>query len=257
MTVVPQLERSLTAAAARRIAPAPSLGTRLRARLGTRTFGVAFASLAVTGTAVAAVAGWNPLIGDHTGGAPTQSSSAVPAADSAVLGVLRHAPTAQDHGAAVERTLRGLYADNVRGLRVGSIRYLAAAPGAGATVLYSVRRSEEVGHDGRVDAWTVKDPLCFARPYAAGGDAPAACFRLAQVAAGRAIVVEGGPSSSLTSGLAPDGVARVSATQPDGSTTTVAVQNNYYEIASNSASPVEDITLYRVDGSVFLRDAGF
>ncbi len=255
MTLVPQLEKTLTAAAARRIAPAPSLSTRLRARLGTRTFGVAFASLAVTGTAVAAVVGWNPLIGDHTGGAPTRSSSAVPVADRAVLGVLRHAPTAQDRGAAVQQTLHGIYKHDIRGLRIGSIRYLAPAPGGSAAVLFSVRRSDAVGPDGRVDVWTVKDPICFARPAVAGGDAPDACFPLSRIASGRAMAVLGGPHSSLTYGLVPDGVARVSATLPNGSTTSVPVQNNYYEIASGSATEVKDITLYRADGSVFLRNA--
>lgn len=63
--LLPQVEKMLSAASAQRIERAHESTRRSRSfRRGRRTLVVLLASLALTGTALATVTGWNPLAGD-------------------------------------------------------------------------------------------------------------------------------------------------------------------------------------------------
>jgi hypothetical protein len=247
MTVLPALCGEL-AQAGDRIARR-SLARRRQARIG----GVLAVS-AVTLSGVAAAAGlWNPQLGDAHRGQPTSSVSPPPADQLADFAVLRRAATSADQGAQSEYALK-LLDPSFHGVRIAYVRLVGPS---GGYVLIPVESYSPL------DGTSETNALClFARDPVDGGGL--SCYTTQQILQGQAVdtlltpaagpitgtkhqsdgthlvtangshvIVSNGPAmiaGGITSGLVPDGVARVRLTNSDG-TVTVAVHDNLYEAA--------------------------
>lgn len=234
-----------------------------------RVLAVGATCLAFAGTAVAASGVWDPPIGTEATDSPPPSISNVPvsAAVTDSLAVLRREPTDQDRGPEVEATLRTLGSSSgfayssdptamsellrifrygVEGVRLDSVRYLAPAADAKATILFS---AEDAGFGlfatlGAVDPGG--EPLfldgqgvCVYTPSAAGAtqtESPTAgapiCFVLDDILAGKAVwgTFYGIEPSGEASGIVPDGVASVTATFPNGAEVDAPVDDNYFQL---------------------------
>jgi hypothetical protein len=236
-----------------------------------RVLATGAACLAFGGTAMAATGVWNPLIGTEAADSPPPSISNTPvsAAVTDSLAVLRREPTDQDHGAAVEATLRTLgktfgfahspdptrmgellryFRYGVKGVRPDSVRYLGPAAPGKATILFS---AEDAGFGlFSLEALEGKDPgdevlfldgqgLCVYTPRAAGTQAenPGAgiptCFVLSDILDGTAVWWDeiGIEPSGEAAGVVPDGVASVTAKFPNGSEVEAPVANNYFQLS--------------------------
>jgi hypothetical protein len=212
MTVVLDALSAELAAAGDRLARR-SARRRRRARIAVI---VTVALLALVGASIATGTFlWQPQLGQDFQGHPTASASEVPAAQLALLGVLRRPQTDSDRG------MEGRYAaswlgTSFRGVRTNSIRVLT-----NGAVLISAER----GPSG-------DDSLClFLRDTEAGG---MSCFTTDQLRRGLAALIRipapaqpGASPGSLparVTGIVPDGVAAVRF-----GTTTVQVEDNAYD----------------------------
>jgi hypothetical protein len=266
-TALPELERMLIETAAAQIDSAAASERRTSRRRAWRRFSalgpprLAAIGLAIAlcgGTAMAATGVWEPPIGVLTGAAPpTTSHSPVPAAVTDAFGVLRREQTPKDRSTEVEATLaRALFAD---GIRPGSVRYLAPSKVKGeAVVIFSARLPGEPAERA--------EQLCFYRPeFAATTEELPNCFTEDTLFAGRAFTgyvtfsprllkeersrgsaadVECEkaqppafcqPTKETAVGLAPDGVATVTAKFTAAPDVTVPVHENYFEIPLHGA----------------------
>lgn len=204
--------------------PSPRPGWWRRPRIGVLAVG----AILVTGTAVAATTPWNPKVGGDLGDRElSRSQQDVPEAQRTILGVLRREQTDADRNPAVLRALKVTPSTLGSGLRVNGIRLLRAH--ANRTVLLLPFR--RVGPPG-MPAQGFKDGLCLytadvANPSSTPSGTPgftsgAGCGSLNDVRRGRL--------RSTTTGLVPDGVARVRVTLTTGRTLTADVSDNYYEL---------------------------
>lgn len=237
-TVLPRLERQLTAAAANRV----SRPTRSRRSFPLRgrparlvAVGLAFAALAGTATATGLLEG---SVGqDATDGPPTFSSSPVPAGVLDALEVLRRPPSARDQSAAVRANLRDVSGLHFRGLRLDSIRNVAPGPD-GATTVFSAEEAD--APDG---AWRSGDLACLQQDLPVLGSVPQ-CFEIGEILAGEAFAITGGPGLEFVYGLVPDGIPTVTLGFPHGRSQTVPVADNHFEVRlPNADAKVESLTL--------------
>lgn len=208
---------------------------------------LAVAGLAIGGTALAATTPWNPQIGPDPTDSPPVSHSAAPAEQIAALGVLRRPQTDRDRSTPTEDALRTLEAPG-RGLRVDSIRLLRTHDGA-ATILMSLARLGDRRHPP-----VTRDALCVSEttsatqrdtarrqgqdhsnglgpvPVALGGSS---CGSYEDLLRGRL--------RTVTTGLVPDGVARVQVKLTTGRTVSARVRDNFYalpiDVSAGGASP--------------------
>jgi hypothetical protein len=218
--VLPQLEQMLTGAAAARVRRSPRVGGRIPFGAVPRLVGVAAACIAIAGTAAAATGVWNPIVGspDHSA---TTSESPVPAALVEHLGVLRREQTPRDRSAEVEATLDG--AEVPQGVRLESVRFLAPGEDGEAIVMLSGVKA--------IPLETAEEPVCVARPSARLPVTAFLCFGPRQLMSGTAMALEEGPGrEGIELGVAPDGVATITAEFGSAPSVTVAVQNNYWEV---------------------------
>lgn len=229
---LPELERMLTTTAAKTMRTGGSLRQRFVAARGTRIGAIALSCLAFGGTAMAATGAWNPSIG--TGSEPsTLSSTPVPAALTAHLGVLRRGQTAQDRSTEVEASMAS--GDAPDGVRLDSVRYLAPGTNGEAVILLSGVRTASYETD--------EEPVCVYRPFTALGhtEADSPCFGLGALLSGHAwamSTVAGGAGvgeSGFAYGLVPDGVATVIAKFGSAPDVAVPVKNNYWELPIGGA----------------------
>lgn len=212
MTLMPQVHDALHQAARRR-ARSP--------RRRWLTVPAAVAGLAVTGAATAALAatGWNPVVGSDEHGHPSVAASPVPAAQSAVLGVLRRPQTDADRGPEAQAMLRLLSPDETDGVRLDDIR-LVYRGASGSAVLLPVKRLGDPAHPESV----TRDALCLHETRTGADGAGGHCGTEAEVPYGG--------FRTVTSGLVPDGVASVRVTLKDdaGTVLTAPVHDNYYRL---------------------------
>jgi hypothetical protein len=171
---------------------------------------------------------WAPLLAHRSPGAPisTTSETAPPAAELAMLGVLRRAQDSQDRSATATHLL-SLIGDGEVGVRLSYLRLLMA-PGGQTALLVSLRH--------------VPGPMAADLCLFFGDQNPAhassstgVCGETQTLQANGLIANVGGASF----GLVPDGVSRVVAEYGDGQAINSLVQDNYFSLngPSTSGSP--------------------
>lgn len=223
-----------------------STARRPRRRLPRRAGLLAIAGVLVAGSAVAATTPWNPEVGSKGGGPEgrrTLSRTHVPAAQVAALGVLRRGQTDRDRSTPTEDLLAALGSPG-RGLRLGSVRLLRADDGS-ATVLTSVARLGDARY-----APLIRDALCVSQTT--GFTERERASRATVTSAGRKIpapVPIGGSGCgsfedllrgrlrTVTTGLVPDGVARVEVKLTTGRVISAPVVDNYYVLPIDASNP--------------------
>lgn len=223
---LPELERIVTTAAARRMEPKLNSWRRLSGAKGSRVVAVGLCALAFGGTAMATTGAWDPLVGSSEHPAPL-SDTPVPAGLVAELGVLRREQTAKDRSAEVEATLEGgpigfKYMPSFA-VRLDSVRYLGPGPNHEALILLSGVRTERPAIEPKRERWTAEvGEVCVARPIPGFEEAPMECFDRIDLMSGQAVLGR--------AGLAPDGVATVTAKFYDAPDVTVPVKDNYWKL---------------------------
>ena len=182
MTVLPALRANVLAAATRRAEAAAPAPRRPRRRL--RAGLLAFAIVAVTGTALAATGAWSPQVGDDHRGHPTISGSPVPDDQLAHFGVLRRPATDADNGAEVQYALRYLDARSFGGVRTGAVRLLSTA-GRGYVLIPT--QEATLGGAAAAAGAPRDDALClFAIDTDGGG---LGCWTTEQILVGKAMSI--------------------------------------------------------------------
>jgi len=253
--LLPEIEASLMRAVARR--------RRVRRRLGRRTVIPAAAFLVLAGSAAAAVQPWQPLLGGPDRGVATGVDAPPPAAQLALLGVLRRPQSDADRSPAVLAGLRGLVGSADHGVHVDEVRRLGDGPDGSAIVLIpEQRQGDDVAGPRAAD---VTDALCVSYPAPKGArratvraiDGPAAaplpvtspggatafaCFTDHEVATGHAVAAAPGAGGTHVWGLVPDGVAGVSVAGRRA-----AVHDDFFDVPAAPAA-VDDVRWYDADG---------
>jgi hypothetical protein len=219
MSMLPEIEAAVVAAAERRHAaePAPTRrGFRGWARR-TRILTVACGSLLVAVPAVAATQSWLPLLGKPSvdGASPSISADAVPADQANALGVLRREQSESDRDAATEGLLEPL-APSTDGVRLGDIRLLQGVDGPSVALVPVARLYKGVPSAG--GTLLGRDALCLT------DRATIACGTLDQLRSGGIV----GSAGRFVFGLVPDGVTTVRFTYADGDIVDIPVRENFY-----------------------------
>src|SRR5262249_50822593 len=122
MTLLPEVHESLARAVAARGARRPWW----RSPRGIAW--CAAGAVAAGGSALAASAGWHPILGDSHRGHPREARAPVPADQLAALAVLRRPQTDADRTRHVRFVLRLLVAGEISGVHVDAIRLLRTRP---------------------------------------------------------------------------------------------------------------------------------
>jgi hypothetical protein len=244
-----------------------------------RVAAAALTCLALGGTAMAATGVWDPDIGSHAPYSPPPriSTTPVPAAITAELGVLRREPEALDRGSGVEATLSTLGNYFVQDVRPESVRYLGANERGEATIVFSAEDSvwSKVSQSHQSVEGVDGEPICIGGPSKrVDGEASAICWDLNQIISGEALsaIQESHLSygketlgSGWAEGLVPDGVTSVTATMADGAKRQVPVHDNYFrfEWAPSEADPTltsildqSQITWHDATGAVVTKRSG-
>jgi hypothetical protein len=198
-----------------RSAPVPS--PRRWWRRSPRALTVALAALAVSATALAATAPWEPLFGDAGSPQPRITGAAPPADQLALLGVLRRSQTDQDRGGITRQALR-FFGTSTQDIYTNYIRRLPRSDGGLPAVLLPAR-------SWQIPNFITKDNvvcLFVAEPHASGG--AKGCYTTAEIERGWA----GGSLGSIAYALVPDGVSRVRIRYATG-IEDIAVHGNFYE----------------------------
>jgi hypothetical protein len=220
---------------------------RASRRRTSRVLAAGVACLALGGTAMAAVGVWDPGIGSDAAYSPPPSisTSPIPAAVTAEIGVLRREPDAADRGPAVEATLRELGSGTLVNIQPDSVRFLEESAPGEATILFS--GAGRFGNEGDNPG-----SVCVGLP-GNSGESGGLCSGLGEIMAGEAFWAvqksylrhgkeTAGPGHA--EGLVPDGVASVTVTVGNGAERSVAVHDNYFRIAwdrSEAAPSLEDL----------------
>ena len=176
--------------------------------------------LAVSATALAATAPWQPLFGDpdHPSAQPRVTGSAPPAGQLALLSVLRRPQTDEDRGATTQQALR-YFGTSTQDVYTDYIRRLPLGSGDLAATLVPARSWRLPG-----GVMTLHDVLCVFVAESNGDGGAKGCYTTAALTRGRA----GGSLGSVEYGLVPDGVAALEVRYANG-TQRIAVRDNFYE----------------------------
>jgi hypothetical protein len=123
MTLMPEIHDALARAVATR-------SPRRRWWHPSRRAGLlAIGAVIVSGTAMAATTGWQPILGSPDRGTPPLAANAgVPADQLAALAILRRAQTDADRGPLVRRALRLLSRQMINGIHTDAIRVIFHGP---------------------------------------------------------------------------------------------------------------------------------
>lgn len=222
MIQLPQLHESLLLANGRLVDRARRRARRFRLGLMTSAAVVSVGGAAVAGTAL-----WGPVLGFEDGNRPSASSTPVPSAQAAVLGVLGADQTAADRGPVAREALALLTRQYV-GIRVSGVRVLRASATGEALVLVPVAELAPVAPGAR----TGRDEVCvYARVRT--GNAGGRCFATDDVRRGAATSTEG----PMAWGLVPDGVARVVVHTRGGGTVERDVERNAFTVDAAVVDP--------------------
>jgi hypothetical protein len=200
MTLMPEVHDALARAVAAR-------AHRRRWRPSRQAGAVALAVAVLAGSALAAT-GWHPVLGSDRGGHPRAAGAAVPADQSARLGVLRRAQTGGDRGPEVGAVLRMLVRGEVNGIHTDGVRVLRRRPD-GVTLLVP---AERVGrHDLGYASSIERRVLCVLTSARTGGLALAgqSCGDAAQLRTRGIGGITRSSDGLILNGLVPDGVVRV------------------------------------------------
>ncbi|HEU4977165.1 MAG TPA: hypothetical protein VFT50_18900 [Baekduia sp.] len=202
----------------------PAGRRRLRLPRVPRRLGLVVAALVLVGGSALATAThpWSPSLGDPRmrAGRPVIAVGSPPAAQLAILGVLRRPATAEDHGPQVRDALRYLGPMGDIGVRTDWIRRLDHSGGAAITLI-------------PVERWrattlkvSIRDALCVfaAEPNGDGGGK--SCWSTRDVLDGHAVAGIG----PRLYGLVPDGVATVEVRLADGRVEPSTVTDNFFEL---------------------------
>jgi hypothetical protein len=218
---------------------------RWRNRRGIAAIAVA---MLVAGPALAATQPWSPLLGSPDLHSQPKATAAPPPREQLdALGVLRREQTDADRGAVAQNALR-YFGKTAVEIRTPYVRLLGSTAAGTASVLVPAKHWDPAGESGPSPA-ALEDPLCVFTPDLNGDGGGKACFKLADIAGGRATGSMGG----IYWGLVPDGVASIHAVYADAKVVTVPVVDNYYALRQRGES--RDISWIGRDGTV-LRTAG-
>jgi hypothetical protein len=137
MTLMPEIHDALARAVATR-------ANRRRWWHPSRRGGLlAIGAIIVSGTAVAATTGWQPILGSPDRGTPPLAAKAgVPADQLAALAILRRPQTDADRGPLVQSALRVLTRQTINGIHTDAIRVIFHGPRQLAVLI----PAERVGH---------------------------------------------------------------------------------------------------------------
>jgi hypothetical protein len=253
MTLMPELHDAL----ARAVATRP--GVKRWRRPG-RTGLLAVGAVILTGSALAATGGWQPVLGTNRGGHPKDTLVPLPPAQSAQLGVLRRAQTAADRGPGVRAVLPMLDRDEINGVHTNEIRLLRDRPD-GVAILVPAERvgRHDPGYTSSIQRQvlclmtsarvtsktvTVKDPhgtAHTARTYG-GLIAGQSCGGVPQLRANQIAMSTRSNAGWIYSGLVPDGVARVIVRRlAENGSLSVPVRENLYEVNIGSDPRVASV----------------
>jgi hypothetical protein len=171
---------------------------------------------------------WAPLLAHRSPGAPisTTSETAPPAAELALLGVLRRPQDSQDRSATATHLL-SLIGDGEVGVRLSYLRLLTT-PGGQTALLVSLRHVPGPMAADLCLFFGDQDP-------AHASSATGVCGEAQTLRANGLIANVGG----AIFGLVPDGVSRVVAEYSDGQAVSSPVQDNYFSLIGprTSGSP--------------------
>jgi hypothetical protein len=180
----------------------------------------------VTPPALAATGVWRPQLGDGKTPAPEISADSPPAAQLALLGVLRRGQTDADRGIASRYALKFVSSPSITGVRTDSIRLLAQSSQDRGVVLVPVERYErrlpgEIPDElrKRLEV-TIDDALCIYQLDTDG--AGVACYSSADIKEGRAWMMLGHRALWIV----PDGVISVRTEYTDHAPITAPAHDN-------------------------------
>lgn len=200
--------------------PAPVRRRRFRAR----HLALAFALLAVGGSALAGSQPWEPLLGKPGHGPQaTLSQASPPASELGVLGVLRRATTEADHGVATATAL-AFVGPGARDVRTRFIRQLTPGAGERPAVLVPAWRYDRNQPGVRIPA--IADALCVVVLNSTSHAGAKGCYSAAQVTAGSAFSA----AAHYVFGLVPDGVASVTFRYRSSPPASARVKDNFFEM---------------------------
>jgi len=243
MTLIPELHDALARAIA-----LPRAAPRRWWRPSRRAGLLALGAVVVTGSAVAATAGWHPVLGHNERDRPREANTSVPAAQVAALGVLRREQNDADRGPQVQSVLRLLMRQEINGIHTDAIRTLRRHHNL-VTMLVPVERvgRHDAGHPSSIQhsvlcvfygiqnappTTTVKDHgKTRTIPNIPGPSAGWGCGDLNKLnTTGIGAIVRTDNGQWLTSALVPDGVARVIVRLRHHRKVAAPVHDNFYEV---------------------------
>lgn len=229
--ILPEVRHALThALSAHQTIPSRPSSARTR-----RVVAATLAAALLSGSALAATAGWVPRLGADDRGHPAPATSPLPVDQTTALAVLRSPQTARDRSPRIAAALTLLTRDQTDGVHTDAIRLLHERTDA-VTFLMPVERD---GADDPTYANAQPNMLCLVTASEQhrvaghpdlGPNATKKCGSLTDLRHGR-IVTGGQWAGQLElTGLVPDGVTRVETTLSDRRVLSADVTRNYYRI---------------------------
>lgn len=215
--ILPQLQEALVVASDQMVARRRRRTQRFRLGLLTSA-----AVVSLGGGAVASQPLWAPLLGWEDGNRATVSRDAVPAAQTAALGLLRRPQEAADRGPAARSALSWLSSRYV-GVKLEGIRVVPAPDGTSSVVVpVATVRGRTAGARTATSADAVCLQIALRDPTADDGGRQ--CYSTVAIHSGEAVLVAG----QTVRGLVPDGVSRVRFHAPGGRAYDTAVRQNVF-----------------------------
>lgn len=217
-------ERQLLGAA--RALP-PATNETARSRRSRRIAVGALASVAVTGSALAAVHPWSPQLGNDRFNEPRpqQVGGGPMAAQLQRMAVFRRAPQPSDRGKDVREVLRALSGIFVRGVETDAVRRVAVDRGA---LVLIPARSWRPGLDARER----RDVVCVVPDLDGATNQTRACWTTQDILEGHAVASLG----HVLFGLVPDGVATVRLELAGGIAPSAPVSDNAFALQADNLS---------------------
>ncbi|MDO9409748.1 hypothetical protein [Patulibacter sp.] len=222
MIQLPQLQESLLLANDRLVDRARRRARRFRLGLMTSAAVVSVGGAAVAGTAL-----WGPVLGFEDGNRPSASSTPVPSAQAATLGVLGRDQTVADRGPLAREALASV-SRQYAGVRLAGIRVLPGWTAGSALVLVPVADLRAAAPGSPAG----QDQLCVHARVSASNSARS-CFGTEDVRRGAAT----GSIGALAWGLVPNGVSRVVVHTRAGGTVERDVDGNAFTVDASIVDP--------------------
>jgi hypothetical protein len=247
--ILPQLQEALVVASDRMVARRRRRTQRFRLGLMTSA-----AVVTLGGGAVASQPLWAPLLGWEDGNRASVSDAPAPAAQGALLGILRREQSAGDRGPAARAAVKAM-SRRYTGVKVSSVRVVPDGHGA-FSVLVPV--SSVRGRTGGVTRGTGDDLLCLQIIFGGTTDQRATdhgsqrCFSAADIRGGGAVL----PAGMTIRGVVPDGVSRVRFSGGSGPPREVPVTTNVFAASLLAVSGATSLSWLDRDGRPVVFDHG-